>query len=126
MIKHQSTMQREALTRQYERPEGREATGFEPRVARGLDRGVEVSLRVEAPGYGRAALSAIVAPETLAEIEGGDRPVDADLKIRVHGYGWRVVRARVLPRAEEGALSKTRSVRARVPGYGGSTVRMTF
>lgn len=126
MIKHHSTTLREATTRQYERPEGREAAGAEPRVARGLDRGVEVSLRVEAPGYGRAALSAIVAPETLAQIEWGDRPVDVDLKIRVPGYGWRIVRARVLPRAAEGASGEKRSVRVTVPGYGGSTVRMTF
>ena len=123
MIKH--TQQR-VTTRQHERRQTQENAGFGSGVARGSGRGEEVALRVEAPGYGGAALSAVVPAEAMAEIEGGDRPVDTNLKIRVPGYGWRVVRARVLPRTEEGAPGKSRRVRLRVPGYGGSTMRMTF
>lgn len=122
MTQHQYAQH--APARQYQRPEPREKPGFESDVA--PDRVEEVSLRIEAPGYGGAPLSAFVPVETLAEIERGDRPVDTDLKIRVPGYGWRVVEARVLPRDEGGAPGEARSVRMRMPGYGGATVRMTF
>ena len=117
MIKDQNTQQ--ASARRQVRP------GVRENVGSGLGRDREVALRVGVPGYGGAALSAVVPAETMAEIEGGDRPVDAKLKIRVPGYGWRVVGARVFPR-EEGSAAKSRPVRVSVPGYGGSTMRMTF
>lgn len=122
MIKH--TQQRSS-TRQHEDLEAHENSGFGAGVSRGSGRGEEVTLRLEAPGYGGAALSAVVPTEALAEIKDGDRPVDTNLKIRVPGYGWRAIGARVLPRPED-APEKSRPVRLRVPGYGGSTMRMTF
>lgn len=88
MIKH--TQQR-VVTRQHECLERQENSGFGSGVARGPGRSEEVTLRVEAPGYGGAILSAVAPTEALAEIKDGDRPVYTNLKIRVPGYGWRAI-----------------------------------
>ena len=112
--------------RQYPLPGQQENPDVGPETDLGPERGEEVSLRIERPGYGGAPLSAVVPAGTLSEIEMGDRPVETDLKIRVPGYGWRVVGVRVSPRDEEDAQSKTRSVRMRVPGYGRAPFKLAF
>lgn len=90
----------------------------------------EVSLRVEAAGYGGVPLRAVVPAEALSGIERGDLPVETNMKIKAPGYGWRAVEARVLPRNEEGALEdaldEARSVRLSIPGYGRTPLSMTF
>lgn len=90
----------------------------------------EVSLRVEAAGYGGVSLKAVFPVEALSGIERGDLPVKTSLKIKTPGYGWRAVEARVFPRDEasvpESAPDKARSVRLSVPGYGDTPLSMAF
>ena len=86
----------------------------------------EMSLRVEAAGYGGAPLRAVVPVEALSGIERGDLPVETSLNIRLPGYGWHVVGVRVFAGDGEGAPGETRSVRLTVPGYGRTPLRMAF
>lgn len=89
----------------------------------------EVSLRVEAAGYGGVPLRAVFPAEALSGIERGDLPVRTSANIKVPGYGWRAVEARILPRnAEitEDTPDKARSVGLSIPGYGNTPLSMTF
>lgn len=89
----------------------------------------EVSLWVEAAGYGGVPLRAVFPVEALSGIEKGDLPVKTALKIKAPGYGWRAVEARVFPWNEdvpEGAMDEARSVGLSVPGYGSTPLSMTF
>ena len=124
MTQHQYIEQ--DFTERYSNQGRQEHYGTGPGWAYGHEHAEGVALRIEAPGYGRAHLSAVVPVEALSEIEAGDRPVEASLKIRVPGNGWRVLPARVSPRDAEGARDDARSVRIRVPGYGSAPLRITF
>ena len=124
MTQHQYT--KHESVRRYSRPERQDNPGVGSKTDLGPERGEEVSLRIETPGYGGAPLSAAVPAETLSEIETGDRPVEASLKIEVPGYGRRIVGVRVLPRDEEVASGRARSARMRVPGYGSVPLKLAF
>lgn len=86
----------------------------------------EVSLRVEAAGYGGVPLRAVLPVEALSGIEKGDLPVRTSMKIKTPGYGWHAVEARVFPRSEESALDEARAVGLSVPGYGSAPMSMTL
>lgn len=86
----------------------------------------EVSLRIEAAGYGGVPLRAVVPAEALSGIEKGTLPVETDLEIKVPGYGWRVTGVRVFPRNEESVPGDTRPVLLSLPGYGSTPLGMTF
>ncbi len=90
----------------------------------------ELTLRVEAAGYGGVPLRVVFPAEALSGIGKGDLPVETNMKIKAPGYGWRAVEARVFPRNEESvpedALDKARSVGLSVPGYGNTPLSMTF
>lgn len=86
----------------------------------------EVSVRIEAAGYGGVPLRAIVPVNALSGIERGDLPVETNLKLRVPGYGWRAVEARVFTADEEDVSNETRPLRLTVSGYGRTPLRMAF
>jgi hypothetical protein len=83
----------------------------------------EMTLRVEAAGYGGVPVRAVVPGEALSSIERGDLPVETRMKIRVPGYGYRVVGMRVSPGDEDGVAGETSPARLTVPGYGRAPLR---
>ena len=86
----------------------------------------EMTLRVEAAGYGGVPVRAVVPGEALSSIERGDLPVETRMEIRVPGYGWHVVVVRVSPGDDESVAGGTSPVRLTVPGYGRTPLRMSF
>jgi hypothetical protein len=86
----------------------------------------EMTLRVEAAGYGGVPARAVVPAEALSGIERADLTVETEMKIRVPGYGWRVVGSRISPGDKESIARGMGPARLTVPGYGHAPLRMSL